>query len=172
MRFVLATLTVVAGVLAVPLVLLMTPSVSLRIYLRYLPVEFDHPHLQASVRSLADVHGVAICILPPFNALAFLCPSINEGLHDSAHMSLLLNLRRRHILFKKVVHYTPSSHAISSLIRLGSAANASLTLDDLEEGEGALVGDHQALADVAQSAAYVARALYRVLVQVELGLIR
>ncbi|RPD60441.1 hypothetical protein L226DRAFT_574404 [Lentinus tigrinus ALCF2SS1-7] len=173
MRLLLSSLTVVAGVLAVPLFLLMMPSIHFRMYLHYLPLEFDHPHLQASMGSMTDANVAALCILPPFSALAFICPTFNEGPEDTARISLHHLLLQRQVLFKKAVYYTPTPHTISSLLRLGSAANASLLLDDRgQEGEGTIIGDHRALLEVAQTSASAARALYRVIVHVELALCR
>lgn len=176
MRFLLSTLTVVISVLVTPLALLMVPSISFRIYLHYLPMEFDHPHLQDSMRSLSDMSAVVPCLLPPFSAFTFMCPIANPEPDDTSRPSLHLLLLRRQVLFKKVVHYAPTSHTITSLLQLGSAAaNASIVLDDLDQEEadaGAVIGDRRALVEVAQTSANVARALYRVLVQVELGLCR
>ncbi|KAI0695271.1 hypothetical protein C8T65DRAFT_698758 [Cerioporus squamosus] len=178
MRFLTSILTIAAGVLAIPLSLLMVPSIIFRIYLHYLPLEFDHPHVQASLTSLWDVNAAAVCLLPPFNALAFLCPASGDGPHEAARTSLHDLLLHRQVLLKKAVQYAPTAQAISSISLLAPPADAGMDLGDLlslldREAEGpTVVGDPRALMEIAQTSAIVARALYRLLIQVELGVCR
>ncbi len=175
MRFLTSIFAIVVGIVATPLLLLMMPSITFRVYLGSLPVYFDHPHVQASLASLWDVYVATLCIIPPFSSLAFLCPVLGDETHETSHTSLHgLLLHRPVLLIEKAAQLAPTAQAISSIWLLAEG----MIPDNLgglyeEQTPRAVAGDcPAALTEVSQTSGDVARALYRLLIQIELGICR
>lgn len=168
-----------------PLSCILQPNVFFRQYIRDLPIDADHPHVQASLVSLRDVAISVACMLPfvPFSILV--CPFAPQGPYGHVNLTASSLLVDQRVVFDLMLEQVPSNSsiiAISSFARsagyLKAADAAYFEVADAVMPRRHMVPgliDTKALAefeDIRRSSLVASRALYRLLVQVELSLCR
>ena len=170
-----ATAVAVASVLSLPLLIITVPSAVFRLYLPYIPVGANHPHVGDSVASISEIRTAVLCILPPYISMSILCPRSGEAPPEDAPPFELFMLSQQTV-FEASARYGPTPDAIASLSLLAQATEPRPFLGyvvSLLDGDSVdQVEDTRLLDEVASLSTATAKAYYGFLVQYELSVFR
>ncbi len=174
--FLLAIAVAMTSLFALPILIVMVPSAVFRVYLHFIPIQFDHPHVQDALASISEIRSAAFCLLPPYISLNMFCTtSGGAGLKDVLPIELLL--LNQQTAFEACARYGPTPRAIASLYLLAQSTSAGLVLDTAiayvdGESVGRDAGETHALEEIANLSMAAAGAFYRFLVQLEVAVCR
>lgn len=179
MRLILcATVVAVASVCALPLLLVMVPRAVFRVYLHYIPIGVDHPHVQESLVSISEITAAVLCLVPPYISMDIVCPTSGEAAPQDAPPFELFLLNQQTI-FETSAYYGPTPHSVASLSLLAHAAHSGpilrsviTLLDSDNEAVHGDMGEMGTLKEIVDLSMATAKAYYRFLVHLELAVCR